>query len=131
MLRLLVLFALCHASLATGDVSFINVRTVDERRASVSAADMDDLGAILSGDFCAGPVMRPDFTQDPTGGHPNLAPGELAMAKGFILAPRDALRWEKRAGATAQVGHWPTGRRHLTRRSPQRKAMRVMLDRNG
>lgn len=43
MLRLLVLSALNLAPLVAAAAPFIDARTVDERWASVSAADMDDL----------------------------------------------------------------------------------------
>ena len=51
-----------------------------------------DMGKILSDDFRAGHVFCPEYSNDPTGGHPNLPAGEIVLAKGFLLVLLDALR---------------------------------------
>lgn len=51
-----------------------------------------DMGKILSDDLRVGHVFCPEYSKDPTGGHPNLPLGETTLAKGFILVVRDALR---------------------------------------
>jgi hypothetical protein len=108
------------------------------RRAYRGRAPVYDLGAILSQDFRDGPVMVPEFTQDPTGVHPNLAEGELAMARGFALALRDGVRWRRQsaaAGKTAATPPPPTDPavpvETLPADHPEYRAVRAILDRNG
>jgi len=55
-------------------------------------APVFDMGKILSDDFRVGHVFCPEYSKDPTGGHPNLPDGEMILAKGFILTLVEALR---------------------------------------
>jgi len=55
-------------------------------------APLFDMGKILSDDFRVGHVFCPEYSKDPTGGHPNLPDGEMILAKGFILTLVEALR---------------------------------------
>jgi len=96
-----------------------------------------DLGAIVSDDFREGRFMVPEFTKDPTGVHPNLPAGEAAMAKGFLLALRDGVRWQRKNGAAAaaQIPAAPAApvanEETLAPTHPDYRAVRAILDHNG
>jgi hypothetical protein len=55
-----------------------------------------DLGAILSDDFRCGHAYCPEYSSDPAGVHPNLDPGQIMMAKAFLLILRDIYRQTSR-----------------------------------
>lgn len=100
-------------------------------------APIYDLGAILSDDFRDGLLMRPQYTKDPTGVHPNLPEGRIAMAQGFILAMRDGLRWQREHGgrlASATRPATPVAagpEPALSPDHPDYRAVRAILDHNG
>ncbi len=62
------------------------------REAYMGKVPLFDTGKIVSDDFRVGHLLCPEYTSDSTGQHPNLAAGELMLAKGFLLVLRDALR---------------------------------------
>jgi hypothetical protein len=62
------------------------------RESYMGKVPLFDMGKILSDDFRVGHVFCPEYSHDPTGGHPNLPLGETTLAKGFLLVLRDALR---------------------------------------
>ncbi len=109
------------------------------RQAYRGKAPVYDLGAILSRDFRDGPQMVQEYTKDPTGVHPNLAAGELAMAKGFALALRDGVRWRRSVTARASGGPPPRAPvpappaepEKLPPEHPDYRAVREILDHNG
>lgn len=92
-----------------------------------------DLEAILSDDFRDGVAMCPEYTQDPTGVHPNLAPGMRVMGRGYILALRDTLRWSGAAAPGAAIPDTPAAQaaETLPPDHPEYRAVRAILDRNG
>lgn len=93
-----------------------------------------DLGAILSDDFRNGPVMLPEYSKDSTGVHPDRPAGMLAMGKGFVLALRDALRWDGGAPPAAEAaapGPAEPAAETLPPGHPEYAAVRAILDRNG
>ncbi len=107
-------------------------------------APVYDLAAILSDDYRNGVVMLPEYTKDPTGVHPSLDPGMIAMGQGFILTVRDALKWKgsqptsgvATAKVTAETPASPSAlepakAESLTSTHPEFLAVRAILDRNG
>jgi hypothetical protein len=107
-------------------------------------APVYDLAAILSDDYRNGVVMLPEYTKDPTGVHPSLDPGMIAMGRGFILAVRDTLKWKENqttsGAATAAVtaetpanfpAPEPVKAETLPATHPEYLAVRAILDRNG
>lgn len=94
-----------------------------------------DLGAILSDDFRNGPVMLPEYFKDSTGVHPDKPAGMLMMAKGFVLAARDTLRWDggtPPASASAATTAEPAApvAETLPPSHPEYQAVRAILDQN-
>ena len=63
-----------------------------------------DMGKILSDDFRVGHVFCPEYSNDPTGGHPNLPAGETTLAKGFLLMLRDAFSAPAMGSGTSARG---------------------------
>jgi hypothetical protein len=107
-------------------------------------APVYDLAAILSDDYRSGAVMLPEYTKDPTGVHPSLDPGMIAMGRGFILAVRDTLKWKQSqptsgaATATPRAetpvfapAPVPAKAESLPTNHPEYLAVRAILDRNG
>ena len=94
-------------------------------------APVYDLAAILSDDFRNGTVMLPEYSKDATGVHPNQPAGEIQMAKGFILAMRDALRWKGGAASSVGAPIVATKVETLPPEHPEYRAVRAILDRNG
>ena len=69
------------------------------RQRYMGKAVLYDMAKIMSDDFRCGHAQCPEYSNDSAGVHPNLPPGEIALAKGFILIMRDAFR-----SPTCQVG---------------------------
>lgn len=90
-----------------------------------------DMGAILSDDFRAGHVYCPEYSKDPADVHPDLEAGQEALAKGFLLAVRDALAWQGGGGAIAAKGSKVVKQETLPPDHPEAKAVRAILDANG
>lgn len=90
-----------------------------------------DMGAILSDDFRAGRVYCPEYSKDPADVHPDLEAGQEALAKGFILAVRDALAWQGGGGAVGGKPAATSKPESLPADHPESKAVRAILDANG
>ena len=95
-----------------------------------------DIAAIESDDFRVGHAYCPEYSRDPAGVHPNTELGETTLAKGFILALRDAFRSPIGEGTatasttdpkpTSEPGKTET----LPADHPEAKAVRAILDAN-
>ena len=97
------------------------------------AVTIYDMAAILSDDFRAGHAYCPEYSKDPAGVHPNLPAGETMMAKGFLLALRDAFKQQgggKPAAAPGGGKDTEPVAATLPATHPDAKAVRAILDAN-
>jgi hypothetical protein len=97
-------------------------------------APLFDMGEILSDDYRLGHVFLPEYSNDPAQLHPNLPAGEMALAKGFLLVLRDALRapWPPKNPVMPSTGEIVAPKvETLPADHPDYKAVRAILDANG
>jgi len=93
-----------------------------------------DIEAVLSDDFRVGHMYCPEYSKDPAEVHPNLPAGEIAMAKGFLLILRDAIRQDSRARAASSRKDEGSDKKRaatLPANHPDVVAVRAILDANG
>jgi hypothetical protein len=98
-------------------------------------APVFDMGKILSDDFRVGHVFCPEYSKDPSGGHPDLPEGEMILAKGFILTLVEAFHAPQVTGTHfAPLATTPAEApksETLPADHPDVKAVRAILDANG